>query len=99
MKMKLISIALCFAALAFTLFGCGKGNEGEGGEKTESCSHSYAEGVCSQCGEADPNYKPEKGDEEGGEQGGEEGGEQDERPATPPIDFGGETELPFVPAE
>ena len=32
-------------------------------KEDEECKHNYEDGVCTECGEADPDYKPEGGDE------------------------------------
>ena len=36
---------------------------GDDKEDEEECKHNYENGVCTECGEADPDYKPEGGDE------------------------------------
>ncbi len=102
MKQKFILTTLCLAMLTLLFAGCKKDNdEQSNGNQNVSCAHSYTDGACTKCGEKDPDYKPNggSGDNENEENPGD--GEQtpdDNGPTVPPIDIGGETELPFVPA-
>lgn len=102
MKKKLILITLCLAAVTFLFASCAEEEPGNGDNdnqnqnQTQSCTHIFTEGICVHCGESDPNYN----------QGGSDGGNSDQKPGeggtepeVPPIDIGGETELPFVPAK
>ena len=92
MKIKLISVILCFA-MALLLSGCKVKNNGGGENEQKECTHIYEDGVCKTCGETDPNYVPESGNEEE-----EQPEDKEDNSEIPPIDTDGETELPFVPA-
>ena len=88
---KTITALMCLSLLALLLTACTPNEPEEPSNKP--CSHSYSEGKCVYCNADDPNYIT------GGGSGGEnedEPGEDD--PEIPPIDLGGEGELPFVPA-
>ena len=76
--------------------GDNSGDSGDNGGQNQECTHSFADGVCVHCGENDPNYKPGGSDDGNGDQ---KPGEGETEPEVPPIDMGGETELPFVPAK
>ncbi len=45
----LLALVLCFSAVA--LIACNK------------CDHNFVDGVCTKCGDKDPNYKPNGGDD------------------------------------
>lgn len=78
--------------------GDNSGDSGDnGGGQNQECTHSFTDGVCVHCGENDPNYKPGGSDNTDDNKGDEQ--KPDEEPEVPPIDMGGETELPFVPAK
>ena len=102
MKKKFILIALCLAMLTLLFASCKKEGQGSGDNanqnqnQNQSCTHSFAEGVCVHCGESDPNYKPGGSDNTDVNKGDEQNPDE---PEVPPIDMGGETELPFVPAK
>ena len=94
MKSKLLLAISCLILVTLLFAGCKE----KAGESNAPCTHSFAEGVCSLCGERDPNFKPN--DSENGENPDEEQTPDDNenKPTVPPVDMGGETELPFVPA-
>lgn len=77
--------------------GDNSGDSGNNGGQNQECTHSFTDGVCVHCGENDPNYKPGGSDNTDDNKGDEQ--KPDEEPDVPPIDMGGETELPFVPAK
>lgn len=103
MKNKLILITLCLAAVMLLFASCKgeeQGNDDNGNQnQSQSCIHSYTEGICVHCGKIDPNFKPD--DSENGENPDEEQTPDDNenKPTVPPINMGDETELPFVPAK
>lgn len=80
----------CFAAMILLFSGCKDKNSDMGNEQ-KNCAHSYADGICEICGEADQSHAPESGSENEEEN-------LDDNSEIPPIDTDGETELPFVPA-
>ena len=93
MKSKLLLAISCLILVTLLFAGC-KEKESE---SPSPCNHSFDSGVCSLCGERDPDFKPE----EGGEQNPDEDNtdeDEENNPALPPVDMGGETETPFVPA-
>lgn len=92
MKVKFIFAILCLAMLTFVCSGCNPNtNNGDG---SDDCIHSYTDGVCAHCGGVDPDYN---GGTNNGE--GQNPGDEDDNSNIPPIDFGSETDLPFVPAK
>lgn len=98
MKKKFILIALCLAMLTLLFASCKKEEQGSGGNanqnQNQSCAHSFIDGVCIHCGEKDESYNP---DSDGNND--QQKPDEDEKAPVPPIDLGGETELPFVPAK
>ena len=98
MKKKFILIALCLAMLTLLFASCKKEEQGSGGNanqnQNQSCTHSFTDGVCIHCGEKDESYNP---DSDGNND--QQKPDEDEKAPVPPIDLGGETELPFVPAK
>lgn len=74
--------------------GQGSGdNANQNQNQNQSCTHSFTEGVCVYCGEKDESYNP---DSDGNND--QQKPDEDEKEPVPPIDLGGESELPFVPA-
>jgi hypothetical protein len=94
MKSKLLLAISCLILVTLLFAGC-KEKESE---SNAPCNHSFDSGVCSLCGERDPNFKPD--DSENGENPDEEQTPDDNenKPTVPPVNMGDETELPFVPA-
>ena len=115
MKTRLMAIALCFSLIMFLFVGCGNDDGGGGDtpeECTHSYSNGVCihcgEGDPNFNSGSDGGSGSGSGSNEGSGSGSGSGsGEGDgDAPAdgedgtpTPPIDFGGETELPFVPAK
>lgn len=94
MKIKYAIFAMCLSALMLVFASCTPEDNGGGGDgQTPTCNHSYVDGVCELCGVEDPDYKP---DDSGNN---DEQNSEDDNSKIPPIDIGGETELPFVPAK
>ncbi len=95
MKIKYAIVAMCLAVFMLVFASCTpEDNSGSGGNPPPTCTHSYVDGFCELCGEEDPEYNPD----DSGNNGGQDSGDEDDNSKIPPIDVGGETELPFVPA-
>lgn len=95
MKIKYLLSVLCIAMLTLLFAACTNEDDLGGGGQTPPCTHNYIEGICEHCGKIDTEYKSDddgKGDGSGEQKPGEE-------PEVPPIEMGGSTELPFVPAK
>ncbi len=114
MKTRLIAIALCFSLLMLLLVGCGRDDDGgsdvpQGCTHSYSngvCIHcgendpNYTGGGSDSGGGSGSNEDTgsgSNGDTDSGSDGDTPTDGEEDTP-TPPIDFGGETDLPFVPA-
>ena len=91
MNIKHLMLLLCLILSALLFAGCDKGED-------TPCAHTYSNGVCTLCGEPDPDYKPE-GEKPEDKPSGEKPEDKPDGEEKDPAEFGTETELPFVPAK
>ena len=112
MKTRLMAIALCFSLLMLLLVGCnddGGGDTPEGCTHSYSngvcihCGESDPDFNSGSGGGSGSGSGSNEGSGSGSGSGSVEGdgdapADGEDGTPTPPIDFGGETELPFVPA-
>ena len=94
-------IFVCVLSLILSLFVLSCCNNENDDKKADPCTHSFADGKCSLCGESDPNYKPVL-DKENGDNNNDND-VNDQKPGgdnieIPDVDLDTETNMPFVPA-
>ena len=53
----------------YKLYKCANCDETEKRDVTSALGHAYENGVCTRCGEADPDYNPGGGNDDGGSSG------------------------------